>query len=256
VIPRPTATFVHSEAEGCQPHTVSMQQTAQNALAFSWDFGDGAAVSNLQQVTHTYTSPGTYYATLTAVGPGGCRHTADPLPITVVAPPVPDFRSDPEFPATLSLPIAQVNFTNNSSGASAYVWDFGEGSTSGAFHASHHFIAAGTYMVTLTATNRMGCVASVTHGPYIVVAPDLFIPNVFSPNGDGQNDRFLVEYSGGQPFALRVLDRWGAQVYQGSNKLEGWDGRDGGGRVLPDGVYYYHLLIGGKDYVGDVTLVR
>jgi gliding motility-associated-like protein len=256
VIPTPTATFTHSATEGCYPFTVSMLQNSLNGVAYIWNFGDGSAVDNFPQAAHTYEGPGTYYATLTVVGPGGCMDISDSLAVTIMAPPVADFGSDPEFPATLSLPNTLANFVNSSTGANTYAWDFGDGSTSGDISTSHTFTSEGQYMVTLSATNSIGCVSTVTHGPYIIVTPELFIPNVFSPNGDGQNDRFVVEYSGSQPFTLQVMDRWGVQLYSGNNKVQGWDGANLNGAATPDGVYFYQVRVGDKEYVGNVTLVR
>ena len=256
VIPTPEATFTHSGTEGCAPFPVSFQQTAEGGVAYIWNFGDGSVIDNLPQASHLYEVPGTYAATLSVVGSGGCMGVSLPVEFTVLAPPVPDFISDPEYPAALSLPASGVAFTNTSVGASSYVWHFDDGLSSGELHTVHSFTTEGQYMVTLTATNPFGCVASVTHGPYIILSPELFIPNVFSPNGDGQNDRFLVEYSGSQPFNLQMMDRWGALLYDGKNKVEGWDGLNLAGEESPDGVYYYRVVIGGKDYLGHVTLVR
>jgi gliding motility-associated-like protein len=89
-----------------------------------------------------------------------------------------------------------------------------------------------------------------------VMTPDLFIPNVFSPNADGVNDRFLVEYSGDQPFTLEIRDRWGVKLHETRNKLAGWDGVDLKGRAVPPSVYYYRVQVGQREYAGELTLVR
>jgi gliding motility-associated-like protein len=256
IIPTPIATFSHSSVLGCYPFNVNFLQTAEDGVAYVWTFGDGSAVDNFPQATHIYEGPGTYHATLTVMGPGGCTDVSDSVAITVIAPPRPSFVSDPEFPATMSLPNTTVNFTNTSTGAINYVWSFDDGSTSVDLSPTHSYQAEGQYMVTLTATNEIGCVASVTNGPFVVISPELFIPNVFSPNGDGQNDRFVVEYTGSQPFTLQVMDRWGVQLYNGNNKWDGWDGLNMEGQATPDGVYFFQVKVGEKEFVGNVTLVR
>ncbi|MEO8148854.1 MAG: gliding motility-associated C-terminal domain-containing protein [Bacteroidia bacterium] len=68
----------------------------------------------------------------------------------------------------------------------------------------------------------------------------IFIPNVFTPNGDGIND-FFPAYSGLYKLDIKIFDRWGIVVYEGLQKLNGWDGRTTNGEWVPDGTYYYAL---------------
>ncbi len=96
----------------------------------------------------------------------------------------------------------------------------------------------------------------------------LYIPNVFSPNGDGINDLLKIGFKQGVEGAIleySIYSRWGELIYRAkgasvrSNDIW-WDGR-ANGRKLPSGVYVYHLrlaLTNGEilDFAGDVTLVR
>ena len=102
----------------------------------------------------------------------------------------------------------------------------------------------------------MGCVTTLKHGPFIVKSPELSIPNIFSPNGDGINDQFVITYSGSQAFAIDVTDRWGVRVFKSTSKIQSWDGKAGNAADAAEGVYFYNLRIGDKSYVGNVTLVR
>jgi gliding motility-associated-like protein len=72
---------------------------------------------------------------------------------------------------------------------------------------------------------------------------ELIIPNVFTPNGDGKNDRFDISPSGVKDFSIRIYDRWGLQLFETSEygKDKGWDGRTTTGKEVPDGVYYFLL---------------
>ena len=198
--------------------------------------------------------------TLTAVSPGGCEHTTDPMNVVVEDTARAEFTSDPSYPAQLSLPNSMVGFINQSVNATYWMWDFGDGATSGEEFPSHSFTEPGTYYVTLQVANGLGCVTQVTHGPYIVVTPDLLIPNVFTPNGDGAQDKFMVTYTGSQPFVLSIHDRWGVEQYNSRDKMEGWDGISRspvtGGEPCAEGVYFYTVKIGKKEYVGHLTLVR
>lgn len=90
----------------------------------------------------------------------------------------------------------------------------------------------------------------------------IYIPNVFSPNGDGINDLFLPAYDPAtyQITSLRIYDRRGSTVYGCTGDCTGWDGTFDGSAVAPD-VYVYDVLFRKADgsierYSGDVTLVR
>jgi gliding motility-associated-like protein len=70
---------------------------------------------------------------------------------------------------------------------------------------------------------------------------DLFVPNVFTPNGDGSNDLFLIRGLA-RGSSLLVFDRTGKEVYRSTNYEQNWDGRNMGGQMLPPGTYWYVLF--------------
>lgn len=74
-----------------------------------------------------------------------------------------------------------------------------------------------------------------------VIELDPFFPNVFSPNGDGENDEYRVgnvNFDYVSYFLMKVFNRWGQEIFRGTNAKQGWDGKGDGGEA-PDGVYYY-----------------
>lgn len=255
VIPSPVAAFLHSSETGCAPLELNVQQTSSDAQGFIWDFGDGAAVSNLPTTTHIYDVPGTYSLQFTALHQGACSSQASNLTVTVFPAPSAEVQAVPDFPALLYLPEAILSLQEFNSDVVSSTWDFGDGIQLQGQSVTHEYLAAGFYNVVVHSTNAQGCMAHDTLGPFEVRSPDLFIPNVFSPNGDGVNDAFLVNYSGDQPFTLTILDRWGSSVYQNLQKNDGWDGTVNG-QAAPAGVYYYSLRIGGKSYSGELTLMH
>jgi gliding motility-associated-like protein len=167
------------------------------------------------------------------------------------------FRSDPPPPATELLPGAAVQFFDESLRATSWHWDFGDGGSAFSPNPQHSYRLPGTYFVSLTIQDSLGCQRRLEQGPYEVIDPQLFIPNVFSPNQDGTNDRFRVEYQGAEAFSLQIFDRWGKLMYQQSSATApGWDGQNQEGLRAHEGVYYYALRIGRKEYKGHVTLLR
>lgn len=256
ILPRPQMDYLSSALSGCAPHDMSFMQSAIGATFYIWNFGDGSPVSNEENPMHTYEEPGTYNVSLTGVSEGGCDATVDNITVHVVTPAVAAFSSDPGFPVEMSLPNTGVNFTNESQNGVTYRWEFGDGFASAELNPTHTYNTPGEYMVTLTVTNSEGCVSEIVHGPFVIFSPELFIPNVFSPNDDNVNDLFLVRYTGSQPFNLQVFDRWGVKVHEDNNKTTGWNGKDADGANVSEGVYYYRVKVGDKDYAGNITLVR
>ena len=112
-----------------------------------------------------------------------------------------------------------------------------------------------TYTVVAADTN--GCISSSTVTvtvDAIGFADTLFIPNVFSPNGDGANDLFLI--TTGSEYSLNIFNRWGEVVYT-SDYRQFWDGRTDAGELSPEGTYYYLLVLeNGEVHKGHLTLVR
>lgn len=100
--------------------------------------------------------------------------------------------------------------------------------------------------------------------PNVPEAGSIFIPEGFSPNGDGINDRFVIQ---GVPEAatvdLEVFNRWGHRVYAGVNYKNEWEGQANQGVLagtnqgLPDGTYFYVVRISdGREYVRFLTIAR
>ena len=90
--------------------------------------------------------------------------------------------------------------------------------------------------------------------------PNLFIPNAFTPNGDGINDRFQINGAFVRRFELNIFDRWGRLVFQAQAMGDSWDGTIKG-RLAPEGVYAFKLSAEGFDgkkfeRSGSITLIR
>lgn len=255
ILPMPEAAILSSVREGCPDFTVSFLDASSNGIHWIWNFGDGQ-ISNQQNPSHTYTQPGEYQVTLTTANIGGCKAASNPVIIRVADPGQAEFTANPELPAMVSLPNTAIQFLDQSLRPNAWRWEFGDGRESAEQNPVHAYNQPGEYMITLTTTTPEGCQTSVTHGPVVVYTPDLFIPNVFTPNADGVNDGFLVQYTGSQPFQINIYDRWGVMLFSSKNKTEAWDGTTGKGEAVAEGTYYYTVTIGGKDYTGNVTLLR
>lgn len=91
--------------------------------------------------------------------------------------------------------------------------------------------------------------------------PTLYIPNAFTPNGDGINDRFGVEAQGIKTFNMKIFNRWGELVFESENIKDTWDGTFRGTKITSTDVYVYKVRAMGKndeeipEQNGSVTLV-
>ncbi len=100
----------------------------------------------------------------------------------------------------------------------------------------------GTYLVEVRDSNN--CVVNDTAEVFMtdVCNYHLFIPNVFSPNGDGLNDVLYVRGKGFKNFSFVVFDRWGNKVFESTDKEIGWDGKFRG-KLVDSGVFVYHIKV-------------
>ncbi|GEM_PF-834525 len=162
-----------------------------NPISWSWSFGDGAT-STAQNPSHAYSAAGTYTVTLQVSNGAYTKNTSKS--ITVLAPVTVDFTLSPSAPVVNQ----DVVFTNQTSGSvDSYLWNFGDGSSSTAKDPTHKFTSAGSYTVTLTATNARG---SKTKSKSLVVSQSLNPSFTYSPSSPyaGQTVQF-TDTSTGNP---------------------------------------------------------
>lgn len=108
----------------------------------------------------------------------------------------------------------------------------------------HLFDEEGTYSIELSVTGH-DCKHDTT---YIVTIEESFlhVPNVFTPNGDGMNDEFRVDYKSIVDYHIWVYNRWNKLVYESTNPAEGWDGNING-RPATSGAYFYVIRAKGAN---------
>jgi gliding motility-associated-like protein len=168
-------------------------------------------------------------------------------------------------------PLPVVFTSSGSSGLDNWHWDFGDGiGNANSPSAGYTYPASGTYQVVLTAWNDwFGCAVYDTLYITVVEAAVINLPNVFTPNGDGTNDGFDANISGVKDIKVEIYNRWGGQVYSGSQTgissgpqvLQLWDGKANSGNASEDGVYYYVVTATGYDekeypFTGFVQLMK
>jgi gliding motility-associated-like protein len=153
-----------------------------------------------------------------------------------------------------------VNFENKSTNATTYNWNFANGSSeSTEVNPTAVFIQEGIYKVLLTARNGE-CLDTISKVIKVNAVEDMFIPNVFSPNGDGVNDTYKVRGGGFTEFKAYIFNRWGNPIKELNSADEVWDGKTKGGNDVSEGVYFIRIIAKRRgedvDYKGTVTVVK
>ncbi|MBM3429702.1 MAG: T9SS type B sorting domain-containing protein [Bacteroidetes bacterium] len=256
-------SFSANQSSGkCAPLTVTFTSNA-NSGSCVWNLGNGQTLSGCT-ASYTFTQPGCYDISLSSTENGCVSSLTQDDFICVDNSPIAAFTSSSTI---FNEPIETVNLTNNSVGASTYLWNFGDVQSSTAINPSHTFQNAsfGTF-IELIAYSTAGC--SDTTILFIGFEPGevFYVPNCFTPDGDEYNNLFFpVFYSGYDPYnyELLIFDRWGELIFESHNVLEGWDGSYGNrGRKAQDDTYIWKITFKNplndkrRRVVGHVNLIR
>ena len=161
-----------------------------------------------------------------------------------------------------------TGFANNSVGATSYEWNFGDGSNiSTEFEPTHTFPTdePGEYEITLTVYSEEGCPAQAVKYVHVFSDYTIYVPNAFTPDGNGANEIFKPVMDGFDPndFELLIFNRWGNIIFESHNMEVGWDGTFARQDYqVQDGVYTWKITAGleysndTKIFVGHVTLLQ
>ena len=267
VNPYPQVSYTPN-ATGCAPvctqFTNSSSISSGSISLFEWDFGDGSASTN-QSPNHCFKNSSrvatkSYNITLSATSDYGCKSTiTTPNMITVYPIPLASFLMDPTLTDDLNK---EISFTDQSQIPSAWNWNFGDGASSNLTNPVHEYAESGTYYVSLFIENQFGCKDTTIQELKIRPTFAVWIPNVFTPDGDGLNDFFSVDGFGLDEIDLRIYDRWGELIKHQIGRKENvsWDGLYKGQLVQQD-IYVYKVtatdVLGNThDYIGRVTLIK
>ncbi len=266
----PVIEFDYFPPSGCAPLTVNFinQSLYADPTSYVWRFGANEGTSHAIDPTYTYQRPGLYSVTLSATNLlGGVVSLTKEFIIEVKENPVAQFAVYPTTP--LNVPGETLYTDNRSHGATEYLWDFGDGTTSTDVEPQHLYTDEGTFTVTLIARNDEGCadttaiasaVTTVQHGQLLV--PNAFLPNPAGPGAGDilRNEIFLPLVHNAAKFHMLVFNRWGELMFETSNPQRGWDGYYKG-RLCAQDVYIYRITIeydNGRTITrtGDINLLR
>lgn len=134
-----------------------------------------------------------------------------------------------------------VQLENASMNAWSYTWSFGDGNGSFLVNPTHAYAQPGQYEITLIATDQKGCIDSISK--WIQIAPEryIYLPNSFTPDGDGLNEYFYGRFIGLMSARFYIFNRWGEEVFFSDQLNFVWDASYEGVPVQ-DGTYTWYLI--------------
>lgn len=263
--PKPVNLFTVEKVSGCPPFAAQFNELNPHlGQTYLWNFGD-KKYSTEKNPVHIYKEPGVYTVSLEVRDVFGCKFTREIEDlITVYQGPTANFEASP---AIVSFINSEVEFINHSSNASNYYWFFGDGDSSMFVSPRHKYTDIGDYEVMLVAETDKYCTDTTVRTIGVRNEFAFYMPNSFTPNGDGLNDCARPCGNGidKNDFSLVIYDRFGMLVFE-TDKFDpkvgceacsdgAWDGtykgnKNKGDKVMANGVYYWYAEF--KDWYGTV----
>ncbi len=260
VYPLPSATLISSQNKLCVPFCseFSLLRDPASAPLQSFQYFVEGQFYNEPVIKACITQSGQQIINVYYSDANSCSN-ASTLLITAYPKPLADFEY---FPIKPIAGIDRVEFSNRTQGSkqNSWAWLFSSGDSLWGQNASFLFQEAGTYPVALMVSNEWNCLDTVIKAVNVLEDFALYVPNAFTPNGDGLNDVFRPAGTGLHNYRLEIYNRWGHTLFVTEDFLQGWDGYFKGEPSQED-VYSYKIIYsleGGKTFekTGWVMLER
>ncbi len=253
--PPPHVAFINIQYDTCNKGTGAAEVLASGGhppYAYNWNNN----ISTNDFISHM--GEGTYTVSVTD---SFCTTVA-----SVLIPNIPGPQADYSFyPPVATIEDPVFRFQDASVGQiDHWFWDFGDNTYSDEQSPFHTYTDVGTYHVLLVITNDYGCRDSIFKTIIVITPITLFVPNCFTPNGDGKNDRFRVYSENICDFDLYLYDRWGEMIYHSNDPEAEWNGNYKGVPAA-EGVYSWvifysedwaEILKIPKSLKGSLTIIR
>jgi gliding motility-associated-like protein len=242
--PMPVANFSADLIDGCAPmpvNFINLSESSDPIREYLWTLGDGR-ISASETPMNQYDQAGKYSVSLELVTEYGCRNKFEiPNLITVYPNAIANFTIEPPI-LTLDNPHCTItDFSSNSDEVSYSIafWD-----TLFKRNLTYTFEDTGSFEIRQVVQNEFGCIDSMSLFARVQDGFNLFVPNSFSPDGDGLNDYFKVYGQDIRSFNMKIYSRWGQLLYESNDLDSGWDGKTRlSDSVLPSGSYFYMIEV-------------
>ncbi|MCX6286024.1 MAG: gliding motility-associated C-terminal domain-containing protein [Bacteroidetes bacterium] len=248
LVPVDFLTPLFTSSSGCvqEPARFSNQTLihGDTTVHYFWRFGDGTTLSGVKNPVHFYPDSGTFHVTLVAGFLVGCEDSVSHS-VYVAGPPavVLDFSRDTVMRKGDSL-FVSVQGTYDS-----IRWSTKETTyTILVTKAGHYSVEAFKF----SCSGQEGFNVTVTER-----GPEPVISNLFTPNGDGYNDRWeILNLSDFKPCQVNVYNRYGIEVFSSGDYRNDWDGSFNGKQLANDTYYYFVRCFNQNLYKGNVNILK
>jgi gliding motility-associated-like protein len=250
VNPNPVVSFTVDTIAGCEPLCINFTNNsliASGAIAtYDWNLGNNMLSNPSISFVNCYYNdslfvPQIHSVALTAISDSGCVASLNQSNyITVYPSPTASFTASPII-TSIANPV--VSIQNVSEGASVWNWFFGDSTISSLVSPNQHsYNDTGTYTIQLITANSYGCADTIQQN--VIIEPDFmfYVPNAFTPNGDGVNDTFVGKGMFINNFEMLIFDRWGTLIYQTDDINKPWNGMVNGANELAKKEVYVYLI--------------
>lgn len=245
----PSAEFIVYNNRTCLGGEVSFESMENDLpISYIWNFGDGT-ISHKTNPTHIYKESLVYTVTLTLLNrETGIEYTTIQQDVVTILPlPKVAFTYSEESKKhddnALKYPHTTFNLKEVEKD-NTYQWVFGNGEISKNANTKTIYKTGGTYVVKLISMNSYGCENSTKKKVAIKNGTNLYAPNAFTPNSDGENDNFIPKalLAWDIQFEMIITDLSNKVIYKTSDKNEPWKGNfNNNGSVLPKGIYLWKV---------------
>ncbi|HLV41263.1 MAG TPA: gliding motility-associated C-terminal domain-containing protein [Brumimicrobium sp.] len=237
--------------------TASSNDVGVSFINFDWS-EDSIIVSGQGTASVRVKPTVTQYLTVTAIANNGCI-VNDSILISVSDI---DASSVVASASETNVPIGTDIVLSAEPSGYTYSWSPSEGvNNPNAQETGATVIETTNYIVSVSdgICTKMSSIGVVAF-PYTCEEPFIFVPNAFTPNGDGENDVLYLRSVIVQDVIFKIFNRWGELVFETTSLHKGWDGTFRGKQLAPD-VYDYYLeghCIDGQEFLikGNITLIR
>jgi gliding motility-associated-like protein len=255
-------TLIVNPLPVCAPFKVDLTSTAiTSGVVDDFNYYMNSNGTEPIHSPNAVSTSGTYF--LEQVSDLGCS-SIFPVEVIIYPKPIASFNPSSVF---LSSIDPKVGFENTSYLNVKNRWDFGDENSSLEDSPEHEYLIEDKYefRVSLIVTSEMQCVDTAV--AMINVNEELvyYVPNSFTPSGDGTNDEFVPVFTSGYElfnYSLLVFNRWGEVVFESNDASKGWDGTYGDKAAVQDGTYVWKISFVEKKtqktkvITGNVNLIK
>ncbi|MBK8955379.1 MAG: gliding motility-associated C-terminal domain-containing protein [Saprospiraceae bacterium] len=236
--------FSPNKNEGCIPLDIEFKNISfptDSSYRFIWRFSDGVVDSGYL-VNHIFRQAGSYGLKLEVTSPLGC-YTENDFSNVIQAfdPPFANWAID-RMMVNLNDPV--IHLDDLTTGTIGRTWIIQNNKYYYDKNLTYELQDTGYHSIQLIAVDRFLCTDTLQATVFAFRDFSLYMPNAFTPNGDGKNEEFgpVGQFAAMQYYSMAIYDRWGSLMFSTTNPSDSWNGKyQNTGKEIPPGVYIYEL---------------